>query len=306
MFARFNGIDAAGTIDFSGISVAPISVYPIGQANFGKIHPNGGRNPSIDSTGQVATFTTTGNLGFLDDNREGVDPDVYYSLPTGNFQVRTPSLLYPGSSDQSSQSFGINTSSISNWNLSTSILERASFVGVKRGLASSDRANTSNDVPDLMVRVKGSGWEAINLIAEDIPSTLRVTDGGITPDGRWAWWTTGERYIGVEVAQGSQVLYRRRVDSDNTGVVATVVGSPTTAEFGGKATFAVKLSSQRTVAEVVVNITSSDRSEGIPNTEQLTFTAANWSPTQTATVRGWITAPGTAILNTPLALFRPA
>ena len=46
VLARFNGIDAAGTIDFSDVSIAPLSVIPIGQPNFGQLHSNGGKWPT--------------------------------------------------------------------------------------------------------------------------------------------------------------------------------------------------------------------------------------------------------------------
>ena len=45
VLAQFNGIDAVGTIDFSDISIAPLSVIPIGRPNFGDLHANGGRSP---------------------------------------------------------------------------------------------------------------------------------------------------------------------------------------------------------------------------------------------------------------------
>ena len=43
----------------------------------------------------MAIFTTTGNLGVDDVNREGVDPDVYYAVPTGVFTLRVRLFCTP-------------------------------------------------------------------------------------------------------------------------------------------------------------------------------------------------------------------
>ena len=165
-------------------------------------------------------------------------------------------------------------------------VERGAFVGTTRGLAGVDRLSPTADVADLFVRAKGLEWQKINWIADEIPTTQRVIDGGITADGRWAWWTTLERYPGVEVAQGSQVLYRRRVDSDDTGVAVTVVGSPITTETGAAATLNVVLKSRPTVDEVSVRVEVTDLTEGVATVELLTFTSLDWDDPQVVSVSG--------------------
>ena len=286
VLARFNGIDAAGTIDFSDVSIAPLSVIPIGQPNFGQLHSNGGKWPTIDRSGQLAIFSTTGNLGFDDNNREGLEQDVYYAVPTGVFELRVPALLYPGSAADGSSTDLITSMSISDRDSFAGTLVRAAFVGTVRGLAQVDRLDPTADVADLFVRATGLGWQKINWITDDIPTTQRVIDGGITADGRWAWWTTLERYPGVEVAQGSQVLYRRRVDSDDTGVAVTVTGSPITTETGAAATLNVVLKSKPTADEVTVRVEVTDLTEGVATEESLTFTSLNWADPQLVFVSG--------------------
>ena len=286
VLARLNGIDSAGTIDFSDVSIAPLSVIPIGQPNFGQLHSNGGRWPSIDRSGQLAIFSTTGNLGFEDNNREGLEQDVYYAVPTGVFELRIPALLYPGSAADGSSTDPITSMSISDRDSFNGTLVRAAFVGTVRGLAQVDRLDPTADVADLFVRATGLGWQKINWITDDIPTAQRVIDGGITADGRWAWWTTLERYPGVEVEQGSQVLYRRRVDSDDTGVAVTVVGNPITTETGAAATLNVVLKSRPTVDEVTVRVEVTDPTEGAAESETLSFTSQNWDDPQVVIVSG--------------------
>src|SRR5262249_25403881 len=59
----------------------------------------------------------------------------------------------------------------------------------------------------------------------------------------------------------------------------------TPTEAGGTATFTVVLESQPT-ADVTINLSSSDTTEGTPSTTSLTFTSANWNIAQTVTVTG--------------------
>ena len=129
---------------------------------------------------------------------------------------------------------------------------------------------------------KKSTW-----ITDDIPTTQRVIDGGITADGRWAWWTTLERYPGVEVAQGSQVLYRRRVDSDDTACCSNGNGqSDHDREPGRQLTLNVVLKSKPTADEVTVRVEVTDLTEGVATEESLTFTSLNWADPQLVFVSG--------------------
>lgn len=72
--------------------------------------------------------------------------------------------------------------------------------------------------------------------------------------------------------------------SFGAGIVATPKVGQTT-EAGGTATFQIKLS-QKPTANVTVNFSSSDATEGIPVNSKLTFTPDNWNTNQTLTVKG--------------------
>lgn len=74
------------------------------------------------------------------------------------------------------------------------------------------------------------------------------------------------------------------LDNDLAGITTSLVSGPTT-ENGGTATFTVVLNSQPT-ADVSINLSSSDPSEGTLSTNSLTFTAANWNVARTVTVTG--------------------
>ncbi|MFH1021960.1 MAG: choice-of-anchor Q domain-containing protein [Planctomycetota bacterium] len=74
-------------------------------------------------------------------------------------------------------------------------------------------------------------------------------------------------------------------DNDTAGVTVNPTSGLTTTEPGGTAQFTVVLTSMPT-ASVQINITSSDSSEGTPDTGSLMFTSATWNTPQTVTVTG--------------------
>ncbi len=74
------------------------------------------------------------------------------------------------------------------------------------------------------------------------------------------------------------------IDNDVAGIIVSAV-SGSTSEDGTTATFTVKLKSQP-VANVSIDISSSDITEGTIIPVNLTFTSANWNTPQTVTITG--------------------
>lgn len=76
------------------------------------------------------------------------------------------------------------------------------------------------------------------------------------------------------------------IDDDTAAINITPSSELNTSEGGEKiAHFDVKLNSQPT-GNVVINISSSDNSEGNPSSSTITFTPGNWNSAQTVTVTG--------------------
>ncbi len=79
-------------------------------------------------------------------------------------------------------------------------------------------------------------------------------------------------------------------DNDNAGFTVSPTSGLVTTEAGGTATFNVKLNSRPatdlTEYIVVIDVSSSDLTEGTVSPAQLTFTAANWDQNQLVTVTG--------------------
>ena len=78
-------------------------------------------------------------------------------------------------------------------------------------------------------------------------------------------------------------------DDDTAGLEVSPAPSSTsrlrTTESGGTAAFTVKLSSEPT-RDVVLDVASSDTTEGTVSASSLTFTASDWSTAQTVTLTG--------------------
>lgn len=74
-------------------------------------------------------------------------------------------------------------------------------------------------------------------------------------------------------------------DDDTAGVTVSPASGLITTESGGTATFTMVLDSQPT-ANVNLNLSSSDTSEGIVSPASLVFTSANWNVPQTVTLTG--------------------
>jgi len=75
------------------------------------------------------------------------------------------------------------------------------------------------------------------------------------------------------------------IDNDQAGVTVSPTSGLATTEIGGTATFTVVLDTQPTV-DVVINLASTDLSQGTVSPAQLTFTPGNWAAPQTVTVTG--------------------
>lgn len=75
------------------------------------------------------------------------------------------------------------------------------------------------------------------------------------------------------------------LDDDQAGVTVSPVNGLVTTEEGGTATFTIKLNSEP-VANVIINLSSSDPTEGTVSPTSLTFSPANWNIAQTVTITG--------------------
>jgi large repetitive protein len=74
-------------------------------------------------------------------------------------------------------------------------------------------------------------------------------------------------------------------DDDTPGITVTPTAGLRTSEAGGSDTFTIRLDSEP-IADVTIELTSSDSSEGFVYPTSVTFTQANWAAPQVVTVTG--------------------
>ena len=135
--------------------------------------------------------------------------------------------------------------------------------------------------------------ETLTIVSVSSPSA-----GGslsIAPGGYWLLYTPATNYIGAETFTytirddgGATAQATVTVTVVEESVVAEVLVQPTTGqttETGGTASFQIVLSSQP-LAEVTIQLSSSDLSEGVVSPSSVTFTPGNWDAPRTVTVTG--------------------
>ncbi|MFO0691956.1 MAG: hypothetical protein U0230_00220 [Polyangiales bacterium] len=137
----------------------------------------------------------------------------------------------------------------------------------------------------------------------NVPQTVTVTgldDNSFDGNQNYsivfsATTSTDGAYAAITPASVSLV----NIDNDSAGILVSAISRHTN-EAGQTATFTVVLNSQP-YANVTVNFTSTDTTEGTLSVNQLVFTQANWNVPQTVTVTGVddLQADG----NQPYAIF---
>ena len=162
----------------------------------------------------------------------------------------------------------------------TVVLNSQPTADVTIGLISNDP--TEGTVSAASVTFTSANWNT--------PQTITVTgvtdaidDGDVAYSILTAEAASGDpNYDSLDASDVSVT----NTDDDTAGIIVTPTSGLITSEIGGEApTFTVVLTSQPT-ANVVINLSSSDTTEGTVSPVSLTFTSANWNTPQTVTLHG--------------------
>jgi large repetitive protein len=147
-------------------------------------------------------------------------------------------------------------------------------------------ALTSNDTSEGTVSPTSVTYTAANWRTPQIVTVTGVNDDLDDGDVEYTIVTAAAtsadaNYNGLNAADVSAT----NTDNDTAGISVSPTSGLVTTESGGTAGFTIVLNSQPT-ANVTIDLSSSDVSEGSVSPASLTFTAANWSLPRIVTVTG--------------------
>ncbi len=184
----------------------------------------------------TVAFTTRSNIvGTGDANSESLGKDVYLSLGegmgTGNVTTRQIVWVSQANGPGSPQSSANVNEPFASLTLAADTHAPLRYTGVKvawTSVQTNMELDDNNNVRDMFIRRDSfpfpSGFPVANWIAPGQPSASPVKDGGLSGDGRYAYWVTGQSYI-APYGAGSMNVYRRRIEPiQNNALTVTIIG----------------------------------------------------------------------------------
>ncbi len=174
---------------------------------------------------------------------------------------------------------GLSTTEAGDTAIFTVVLNSEPLADVTIGLSSSD--TTEGTVAPASLNFTSGNWNVAQSVTVSGVDDA-VDDGDIAFTVLTGPAASGDAaYAGLDAAD----VALSNIDDDGAGVLVTPTAGLITTEAGGTATFSVVLTSQPT-ADVVIDLSSSDTTEGTVAPAALTFTSADWNVARTVTVTG--------------------
>ncbi len=226
----------AGNANDGTLNVASRSMYVVNRAQVGGgggTLANGVEDASIAPDGDTLVFASRSNVEFSGDNNlTSTGLDIYSSIGerfgTASISNRVIGWQSRGVGNAQS-SVPINTLPVrimvtADRRPATFFNNKLAWVTVHTNMLAGD----ANGVADIFVGTAGTlgvlslNPPAPNWIASNLVSAAAVTDGGLTPDGRSAWWVTTQTYT-APYASGRANLFVRRIDPPATNTVTVNV-----------------------------------------------------------------------------------
>jgi hypothetical protein len=176
---------------------------------------------------------------------------------------------------------GLNTSEVGGTATFNISLNTSPSADVSISLSSSDLTE-GTVLPASVIFTNASGnWSTPQTVTVKGVDDY-VMDGNITYTIITTLTSTGN-YSGINPADISV----NNSDDDVAGIIVTPTSGLVTTEDGGTAPFNIRLNSSPSAsANVIINLTSNDSTEGTVSPSSVTFTTSNWNVPQPVTVTG--------------------
>jgi hypothetical protein len=244
------GANPDGSLDPGTRTVVPINTN---VSNGSQMTTFGADSPRVGPLNDSVVFTTRSNvLGTGDTNNEALGQDVYISLGAGlGGTLTSRSIVWvsqangaggPQSSENVNTPFASLSVALDPHATSTNLGAKVGWVSVHDNIEPGD----TNGVADMFIRRDSAPYPAdlpvINWLDTAQPSPVAVTDGGLSPDGRYAYWVTTQTFV-APYDTGAPSVYRRRIEpveeytlTVNTIGSGSVTREPQGVELGGAVT----------------------------------------------------------------------
>ena len=228
-----------------------------------------GNDGTLDLLADVSQFIVRRPLFF----------DSVTFLELGDVEFQGSSIQIVSAGISVSPTSGLNTTEAGGTDTFNIVLTRQPTANVTIGLSSSD--TSEGTVSPSSVTFTPSNWNTARTVTvTGVNDDLDDGDMGFNIVTASAT-STDPNYSGLN-ADDVSVTNR---DDDTAGIQVTPTTGLITTEAGGTATFQIVLNSQPT-ANVFVELTSSDTSEGTISQSSVNFTPTNWNIPRTITVNG--------------------
>ena len=218
---RFTGSDAGGDLDTTQRSETIIA-------------GSGGTVFAINPNGDDVAFVTRSNLLAADNNRNGIESDVYLSrgeVSGGGFFSRSLTFVSAATNGLGSTmdaSFPLQDVSISEDRLGSKSALKVAWVSSHTDIVKGDTNNVEDMFVSRETAVFPAGLAVPNWISDVLPSNAQVRTAALSPDGRYAFWVNQQSYAAPFASNAQLHLYRRRIDPpQSTSLTVQVQGSGT-------------------------------------------------------------------------------
>jgi hypothetical protein len=249
---------------------------------------NGTDYSTINTSVTFPAYQNSTTMAVTVTNDFSVEPTetVIITLETGTgYGVGTPSDATVNINDNDAAGItvnptsGLTTTEAGGQATFTVVLTSQPTANVSIGLSSSN-TNEGTVSPSSLTFTNGN-WNSAQTVTITGANEL-IDDGDIAYTIFTAAASSSDaNYNGLDASDVSVT----NTDNDVAGITVNPTSGLTTTEAGGQATFSMVLNSQP-MANVTIDLSSDNTSEGTVSPSSVTFTSADWNSAQTITVTG--------------------
>ncbi|MEO5803071.1 MAG: Ig-like domain-containing protein, partial [Verrucomicrobiota bacterium] len=234
LLLAFSGSESNGTLSVTNPTVVPIDWI---TNNGGRLLTNGVTKARVSPMNDAVVFEATDNVaGTGDTNNISLGRDVYFSRRNGasvtNRLISWFSQGRPGVTQSSTNASAANFNALSvGWDQTASGTTNNKIAWASLHTNMVPAVSDNNNLQDLFIKrtvtnvseFPNTNLYIINWVANNQPSAGQVTDGGVTPDGRFGWWVTTQTYFSPYTNGSIANLFIRRLDPPLTNTLTLAI-----------------------------------------------------------------------------------